>query len=427
MIDYSEFMPKEGVPYYRQDYWYVSPLNFSKEISSDFNFPDHFHIHDVTLRDGEQTPGVTFRADEKVFLAKALEEIGIQSIEIGLAPQKETAKAMKTLSKMKLDAKLMLLVRLLKSDIDIAVDCGANGVVIEYPINPYLIKHFWGKTPEQVIEDVIQIVTYARSKNLYVNFMGWEAFRTSIDYIRYFFSKVIEGSQPDAVTIGDTFGMAHALSMMYVIRNMKEWFPDIDLELHIHNDYGLATAGAIAAVTAGANGVHSSINGLGERTGNVATEEVVVALEALFDFRTGIILEGLYRLSRIVSEISKQGVGFHKPIVGDKVFDVESGLRIDATAKLEKAGEPKWNYYAFNPKVIGRGDVNFRIGTGSGKSGLKYLLDKLGIVVTDDELKQILDIVRSEGTILKAHLPDQDVERIATMVKKQGVLKKGDR
>lgn len=426
MIDYGEFWPRTGAPYYKKDNWYVSPLNFSKEITTSFSFPQHFHIHDVTLRDGEQTPGVRFRADEKVFLAKALDEIGIQSIEVGLSPQKETAKAMKELSKIKLNAKLMLLVRLLKSDIDIAVDCGANGVVVEYPINPYLIKHVWNKSPEEIIEDLIQIINYAKSRNLYVNFMGWEAFRTSISYIKYFFTKVVDGSHPDAVTIADTFGMAHPLTTMYVIRKMKEWFSNIDVELHIHNDYGLATAGAIAAVTAGANGVHSSINGLGERSGNVATEEVVVALEALFDFRTGIIMEGLYRLSRIISEISKQEVGFHKPIVGDKVFDVESGLRIDATIKLEKAGEQKHNYYAFNPKVIGREDVKFRVGTGSGKSGIKYLLDNLGIAVTEDELNQILDIVRSEGTILKAYLFDGDLEKIAAMVKKRGVLKKGD-
>ena len=228
------------------------------------------------------------------------------------------------------------------------------------------------------------------------------------------------------MTIADTFGMAHPLTMMYVIRKMKEWFTDINLEIHIHNDYGLATGGALAAVSAGANGVHSSMNGLGERSGNVATEEVVLALEALFDFRTGIILEGLYRLSQIVSEISKQRVGFHKPVVGDKTFDVESGLRIDLTSKLEKAGEPKCNYYAFNPKVIGREDIKFRVGTGSGRSGLKYMLDKLGIAVTEDELREILDIVRSEGTILKTYLFDGDLERIAAMVRRQGSLRKGD-
>ena len=386
---------------------WVSPLNYLPEVRAQMRFPPRVTVHDVTLRDGEQTARVAFTVDEKLFLAQEMDKIDIPSIEPGLPATEEDREVIRTLVQMKLRARVTPLVRVREDDLEAALACGAPGMVLEFGINPFLIKYAYNMTPEQLVEKVVALSRRAKDEGgMYVEFMGWDTFRIpSLDYVKRFFGEILERGAIDRITVSDTFGMAHPLAMRFLITRLREWFPDTPLGLHIHNDYGQATASALMAIASGVDEVHCSVNGLGERAGNVATEEVIVACEHLLGVPTGVRLEGLYRLSQMVAEISKIRPASNKPIVGSGLFEVESGIVIHILRQFRATPLGELALFPYPPELVGREGPTLVAGRGTGRNYVEMTLEELGLEATTAQAEEIVRRVKSVALRLKNALP----------------------
>jgi 2-isopropylmalate synthase len=406
-------------PYFTGSKW-VSPLNFFEEVRQRMTIPKKVIIHDVTLRDGEQTPRVAFRPEEKLFIAEEMDKIGIPSIEPGLPVIEEDKQVIKTLVQMDLSARITPLARLQKEDVEFLIDAKVDGMVLEFGINPYLIKYVYNLTPDELINRIIEYSNKAKQETgMYIEFMGWDTFRIpDLSYIKNFFSRILEKGSIDRITVSDTFGMAHPLAMQFMIQKLREWFPSIPLGLHIHNDFGLATANALMAVVSGVDEVHCSVNGLGERAGNAPTEEVAMALEYLLNIDTGINLKGLNRLSEIVAEVSKVRPATNKPIVGSRLFEVESGIVIHIMQELEEKGFKVAHMLPYDPQSVGRSPVQFIPGKGSGHHYVEGLLKELKASASQEQIREIVKQIKVTASVLKNALPRDLAESIVWEVLK---------
>jgi len=401
-------------PYFTEAKW-VSPLNYREEVRQQMTLPEKVHIHDVTLRDGEQTPRVAFTIEEKLFIAEKMDKIGIPSIEPGLPVIEADQQVIKTLMQMGLSARITPLARVRQEDVDFLIDAKVDGMVLEFGINPYLVKYVYNLTPDELISRIVEYSNKAKQETgMYVEFMGWDTFRIpDLNYIKSFFARILEEGSIDRITVSDTFGMAHPLAMQFMIQKLREWFPETPLGLHIHNDFGLATASVLMAVASGVDEVHCSVNGLGERAGNVSTEEVAMALEYLLDVDTGIQLEGLNRLSLIVAEASKVHPATNKPVVGSRIFEVESGIVIHIMRELERKGFKRAHMLPYDPQIVGHSPIQFIPGKGSGHHYVASLLEELGISASDEEIAEIVKRIKKAGIILKNGLPHEFAKAIA--------------
>lgn len=399
--------------YFGQGRW-VSPLNYLPEVRRQMSLPDRLTIHDVTLRDGEQTARVAFTVEEKIFLALEMDKIGIPSIEPGLPATEEDREVIRTLSQMKLRTRVTPLVRVREDDLRAAMQCGAPGMVLEFGINPFLVKYAYNMTPEQLMEKVIVMSRRAKDETgMYVEFMGWDTFRIpSLDYVKRFFGEILERGTIDRITVSDTFGMAHPLAMQFFVKQLRTWFPQTPLGLHIHNDYGQATASAMMAIASGVDEVHCSVNNLGERAGNVATEEVAVAADHLLGVSTGISLDGLYRLSQMVAEISKMPPASNKPIAGRGLFEVESGIVIHILRQFRPTPLGEVALFPYPPSLVGRDGPTLVAGRGTGRNFVEMTLEEMGLRASDAQIEEIVGRVKSTALRLKNALPRPVFEAI---------------
>ncbi|MGS2724012.1 LeuA family protein [Porticoccus sp. GXU_MW_L64] len=413
----SKIEPAFGVelkePFYSDKHW-VSPFNWLPEVRDQIHSPERVFIHDVTLRDGEQTARIAFTPEEKIYLAQKLDHLGVHSIEPGLPVTPEDLEVIKTLSAMDLKANIVPLVRVKESDVVATIDAKADGMLLEFGINPYLLKHVYKTTPEKLIEEITTYAKAGKEAGMYVEFMGWDVFRIPDQgFIRDFFAGVAE-AQVDRVTVADTFGMGHPLATYHFIRKLREWTGK-PVGFHIHNDYGMAAADSLMAVSAGADMVHSSINGLGERAGNVATEEISFILQHLLHIDASIDLTQLKAVSSIVTEMSKAPPARNKPIVGDGLFEVESGIVVHLVEAL-KDGPLASALFPFQPEDAGHAPYSVVLGRGTGLHSVKRLLSERNLEASDEQMKDINERIKQAGLMLKNGLPDALVEQIVAEV-----------
>ncbi len=407
-------MQLNNTPYFDNTKW-VCPKNFDEKIRGE-NALENIYIHDVTLRDGEQTCGLTWNEEQRVKIALALNDLGVKSIEVGMPiVSEENKRAIKRLVKMNLRSEIIPFARSLKKDVDESLACGAERIVIEHAVNPYDNECVYNVNSEQVIDRVVSTIEYAKEKGMKPTFMGWDTTRSTFDYVLHIFTEIAKRAKPHSIVFVDSFGVASPFAIEYFFTELKKNIPDIPLEFHVHNEFGLAMGSVFAAVRAGVSGIHSSINGLGERTGNVATEEVAAGLKILMGIDAGLDLTKIGEVSRLVEDISKIKVANNKPVVGKRLFWVESGIVVDALDKLNEAGiEPAMTPYL--PSLVGMGEVQIKLGAFSGNASIKYWLKKLGYEATDDQIKEITDIVRMEGRIRGTLLETKDFKGIVEKV-----------
>ena len=407
----------KGKPYFKNGAWWVSPFNFIiDEVSNDFK-GKKVTIHDVTLRDGEQTFGVAYTPEERVRIAEALDELGVPRIEIGMPPASPVIlEGMKQIVKRNLKAELVAFVRTLKSDIDMAIDCGVRTVILEHIMNPYACELAYGLDKAAVIDRLVSSVRYANENGLKTIFMGWELTRgDDLDYIKDVYTTLIREARLDGLVAVDTVGTAIPRAIRFIIRKLGEWLPGVPLELHTHNEFAIANAGILEAVAQGASVIHTAMNGLGERTGNPATEEVAMMLELLVGVKTGIALNRIKYVSSVVENISHRPVPRNKAIVGDGLSDMETGIGVDLYRKFEKAGFDV-SIQPFMPEVIGQEPFKLVLGKNSGRATTEYFLDKLGFEATDDQIKEITERVKYEGRVQKSLLTEQQFANICKEV-----------
>ncbi len=377
--------------YYRENQWWVSPYNFIPEVRNKFTLPERVTIHDATLRDGEQTPGVVFSIADKVAIAEKLAEVGVERIEAGMpAVSDQDFRAVKEISHLGLKSQIYVLARAMNVDIDKAVECGCHGVVIEIPIGYPKLKYQFQWTWEDVLRKSVGVIQYARSRGLHVVYFPYDTTRAREEDLRNLFSRLMQDAPPDSIGVVDTMGCALPEAIKYLVRLVKS-LTNLPVEVHTHNDFGMAVATELAGVEAGAECVHSCANGLGERTGNAALEELMVALHVLYGYETQYELSKLPELGELVRRLSKQTFAINKPILGERNFTRESGIGVDLVVKEPLA------MFGTHPALTGRrGEVV--LGKKSGKASITYHLEQLGIRDADeDAINEMLRRVKDKG------------------------------
>ncbi len=399
-------------PAFTDERW-VASCNWWPEVRDQMNTPERVHIHDVTLRDGEQTARIAFTPDEKIYLAQELDKLGVHSIEPGLPATPEDLEVIKTLSSMNLRAKIVPLVRVLESDVQATLDSNADGMLLEFGINPYLMKYVYKTDPDKLAADIIRFARAGKEQGMYVEFMGWDAFRIDdIGFVESFFSSVAESPDIDRITVADTFGMGHPLATYSYISKLIGWTKK-PVGFHIHNDFGMAAADSLMAISAGADMVHTSINGLGERAGNVSTEELSVICQHLLDINAGIDLTRLKSISDLVAEVSKAKPAKNKPIVGDGLFEVESGIVVHVIEALKNT-PLDGKLFPYPPEAVGHSPYQVMLGRGTGLHSIRRLLEERGIDASDEQITEIVHNVKQAGLVAKNALPHSLVENILT-------------
>jgi len=401
----------------------TTPYNFDPEVRSQLDLPEKVYFHDVTLREAEQAPHVSLLPQEKIEIAKRLDKLGVHSIEIAPFYSDWDKEAAIQLSKMRksgeLNAKVIALCRWNEEDIDLALECGVDGVMCEGILNTEFVKLAWGLDEKQLAEKFIAVAKYAKDQKLFVISMPWDTYRSPLSALERVAKGVVFEGGADHVSISDTFGMALPWTITHVVKKLRSWIPGIPIEHHAHNDFGLATTIMIAAVAGGASVVHTSVNCLGERAGNASTEEVAVAMQVLLGLETGLHLEYLYPTCEFVSELSKIPIPRNKAITGENEFVITSSM---VAWMLNAVANTKFVFQgmAFSADLIGRKKTdiisNVVLGRGTGAFVVEERLKKLGIEANKEQVDEIVNMVKNEAGIRKSSVPEVSFENIVKQV-----------
>ncbi len=390
--------------------WITSHWNFDKAVMDKMNLPKKVQIYDVTCRDGEQRPGVVFRKEDKIRIAQKLDEVGIHRIEAGMpAVSKDDFNAVKEIADLGLKAKILAFSRARIDDVDLALKCGVDGVLIEVPSSDALIEKGFAWTKDKIMNAAVESTGYAKKHGLHVSFFPYDTTRADLGYLRKLMTSVVEQSQIDSMAVIDTFGCVSPQGYAQLVKTVKNWI-NIPIEAHCHNDLGLATANSLAAVTAGAEVVHTNINGIGERAGGAATEEVTVALRILYGIDMGLNYDKLVELSKLVEEVSQIQVHSHKPVVGDTAFGYEAGIPVMFCRRLKKINQLE-TAFSYLPEFVGN-KVHIAFGKKSGKHGVEWLLEEANKKATEEQVQEIVAEIKKLGIEKKRALTDIEVDAI---------------
>ncbi|MBP2071226.1 homocitrate synthase [Thermoanaerobacterium butyriciformans] len=359
------------------------------------------YLVDTTLRDGEQTAGVVFANSEKIRIAKMLDEIGVNQLEVGIptmgGDEKET---IAKIAKLGLNASIMAWNRAVIDDVKESLECGVDAVAISISTSDIHIEHKLRTSRQWVLDHMTSAVQFAKKEGVYVSVNAEDASRTDIDFLIEF-AKCAKEAGADRLRFCDTVGILDPFKTYDIIKRIKESI-DIDIEMHTHNDFGMATANALAGFKAGANFIGVTVNGLGERAGNAALEEVVMALKHVYKYDIGIDTKRFRELSEYVSTASGRPLPSWKAIVGTNVFAHESGIHVDGALK-----DPH-TYEIFDPDEVGL-ERQIVIGKHSGTAALINKFKEYGRTLPENEAKELLPYVRSLSIQLKRPLFDKEL------------------
>jgi len=400
---------------FKSDKWFVSLWDFADEITSHFSFAKNIEIHDVTLRDGEQQAGFMFSKDEKVEIAAKLAEVGVHRIEAGMpavSPQDEAA--IKQIVKMNLGPKIFAFSRCMIEDVKRAVDCGVSGVVIEIPSSEHIIKYAYDWTLEEAIDLSIKATRYAKEQGLYTVFFPIDGTRAKMDQFLNLIEKVATEGHMDALGLVDTFGVLSPHAVGYLVKEIKKRI-DKPLEAHFHNDFGLATANTLTALAAGVEVAQTSVTSIGERAGNTSFEEVVMSLLTMYNIDIGIKCNKFRELSKLViSKIPGYKIATNRPIVGDMLYKVESGIIADWVRRCLK--EHPLEVFPFKWDLVGQDIPEIVLGKGSGKSSIVEKLEKMGVKMSDEQIDAVFFKVKEESLKKKHLLTQEEFEEIVEQI-----------
>jgi homocitrate synthase NifV len=373
---------------------------FSKKAGEKLE-PKNIKIDDTTLRDGEQTAGVVFANDEKIYIAKMLDRIGVHQIEAGIPTMGGDEKdAIKAITALNLNCSILGWNRAVVSDIDDSIECGVDAVAISISSSDIHIEHKLRKSREWVLESVRTSVDHAKKFNLYVSVNAEDASRSDMEFLLQF-ARTAKDTGADRMRYCDTLGILDPFETFMRVKTIKD-IVGIDIEMHTHNDFGMAIANAIAGVKAGATYVNTTINGLGERAGNASFEEFVMALKYLENVNMDIDTRLFRDLAEYVAIASGRFLPTWKPIVGANLFVYESEIRASTTLK-----DPK-TFELFGPEDVGL-ERKIIIGKSSGVNTLTHKLKDLGYKIGEKEAAELAEIIREKALLLKRALFDSEI------------------
>ncbi len=358
-------------------------------------------IDDTTLRDGEQTAGVVFSNHEKVRIAKLLDEVGVHQIEVGIpAMGGDEKQVIRQIVDLGLRASILAWNRAVIDDVKQSLDCGVTAVAISMSASDIHIEHKLRKSRQWVLDQISTSVDFAKQHDLYVSVNAEDASRADLEFLTRFAAAAKE-SGADRLRFCDTLGILDPFDTYNVVSFLVK-NTGIEIEMHTHDDFGMATANALAGVKAGATYVNTTVNGLGERAGNAALEEVVMALKHLGKVDLGMQTSRFRELSEYVAAASARSVPSWKSIVGTNVFAHESGIHADGVIKNPL------NYEAFAPEDVGL-ERQIVVGKHSGSRTIYRKFQEFGIELSQRDCDALLELVRSTAVELKRALFEKEL------------------
>ena len=347
--------------------------------------PGDIEICDVTLRDGEQTPGVVFSREEKIAIAEKLDSVGVDVIEAGFpVVSKSEAAIVRDIAHLGLDAKVCCLARSVAKDVDVALGCDVDFVSIFIATSDLHLKYKYHKTFEEAESCALDVLDYAKDHGLTVRFAAEDATRTDVNVLKSIF-KAAQDHGADYVSIADTVGILNPSTAFYLVNEIKKAVKT-KVCIHCHNDLGMAVANTISGAEAGAFQLHTTVNGIGERCGNASLEELLMSLRVQYGIERYDVSH-LTELSKLVEQYSGLPIPKTKPVVGANAFAHESGIHVAAVL------ENPMTYELFSPEMVG-GKREIIIGKHTGSKALKGVVEKMGYNLTHDQMCVILDKVK---------------------------------
>jgi isopropylmalate/homocitrate/citramalate synthase len=382
----------------------TSPYNQAPQVLAGLRLPAKVIINDATLREGEQAAEVSFSLEEKIALAHRLDEIGVAEIEVGWPNRSSLDReALRILKKEGLRAQTQALAAIYgqewRREVDASVECGADIVSLLHATSDIRLRHTEKMTREEVLTRSVEAVRYAVGRGPLISYSPTDATRTDLDFLKELVMETVAAGA-ERIAISDTVGAASPGAMRFLIGQVAQWV-DVPVQVHCHNDFGLALANTLAAVEGGASIVDATVNGLGERNGNAALDEVAVSLKFLYGIDTGLKLDSLFSLSRYVQEVTGVPLPFNKPLVGDNAFSHKLDIHVKRVMTYAPLFEPLPPEAVGNRRVIPLGRE-----TGPFVVGLK--LKEHGLGANPEQIEEIVSRVKRLALEKKASLTEDE-------------------
>jgi 2-isopropylmalate synthase len=392
-------------------------VNYNKVSETKSKFlPKRVFIWDETLRDGEQTPGVALTIDEKIEIAKKLDEVGAAIVAVGFpAVSNEEKKGVAAIAKEGLNrASVAAPARAVITDVEACIEAGVQETPIFIATSDFRLKYQLRMTREEMLERLTKCIEFGKEHGLIIDYIAEDATRSNMEFLCQAYRAAIDAGA-DKICIADTVGFVRPEVMKHIIREVKEhlWSKSkykVPISVHCHDDFGLATANTLAAIEEGVTYPQVCVNAFGERAGNAAFEEVVMALEELYGIETGIETEKLYALSKLVERHFVIPLPLHKAISGDNAFTHSSGIHSHGQLTHSMTYEP------INPILVGR-RREFHLGKFVGRHFVEYLLKMGGVKATPEQAREITDRVK------RTHEEHKKTQSKAAFDKIKGELK----
>ena len=395
------------------DRWFTSPWNFLPEVTEGFDLPSTVQVHDVTLRDGEQQAGVVFTAEEKLRIAEALAEAGVHRIEAGLpAVSPADEEAVRLMVKAGLPSEIYAFSRCMVDDVKRAADCGVTGVVMEIPSSHHLVEKAYRWPVERAIDASVEATALAHELGMKVSFFPIDATRAGLVEYLDLLEKVATDGHVDAVGLVDTFGVLSPHGVQLFVRRTRERL-GVPLETHFHMDFGLGVANTLIAIAEGVEVIQTTVTGIGERAGNTPMEETVLALLTMYGLDTGIRTERFTELSKLVMQIAGVSQPSNRPVVGERLYNVESGI---ITTWVRNVGDELTESFPYRPELVGQPEPLLVLGKGSGIDSVAAALERLGLSASDEQALAILDEVKARSLETKGLVDDEAFTEIVRRV-----------
>jgi isopropylmalate/homocitrate/citramalate synthase len=363
-------------------------------------------LYDTTLRDGEQTVGVVLDPEQKLEIARLLDGLGIERIEAGFPRvSEEDARAIRMIAGAGLSAEIWGFSRAVQADVEALVELGLGHSVIEAPVSDLKLKSY-GVERDEMLARIRDAVSFAAEHGITVAYFGVDGTRADLDFLERVYATAVEAGAREAVVV-DTLGIATPEAAAYLVERVSGWV-DVPVHWHGHNDFGLATAAAVAAVQAGATWIHGTINGMGERAGNANLGEVALALGALYGIRTNLRLDRLREVSARVGDLSGYALEPWKPLVGETLFRRESGA-----VASQFHDPPSIEPYAAD--LVGA-ERSLVLGKKSGLDSIRIKCAELGLEVSEERHADLLARVKQLGSEKRGLVTDEEFRQlVATM------------
>ncbi len=380
------------------DMWFTSPWNFEAEVRGALRFDRRPRLHDVTLRDGEQQAGIVFSREDKVRIAEHLAEAGVHRLEAGMPVVSKSDEAAIRDIVRRLEGsgtEVFSFARCMVDDVKRSLDTGVKGIVMEVPSSTHIIERAYRWDLPKAIRTSVEATRFATENGLYVVFFPIDFTRAPLDWVLNLLHTVATDGHMDALAIVDTFGGLAPHTVPSLVARMRQVFPATPFEVHFHDDFGMAVANTLLALASGCQVAHTSVTGIGERAGNCAYEELTLALKTLYDIDLGVKTERFVEISHLVQRLAGVRVPANRCIVGEQLFDVESGIIV---SWLRNCGTAFPTELApFRPELAGNSGPRAVLGKGSGIDSIAYFLEQMGIEATPDQMQRLLGEVKERS------------------------------